>query len=67
VTNLDHSASSRWASTRYNFVSGSNFFAKKSKIFDEIVGFTKFSEYLIVAEVCYVCFCLRLVANEISV
>ncbi|KAH8981343.1 Oligoxyloglucan reducing end-specific cellobiohydrolase [Lactarius akahatsu] len=31
-------------------VGGSNFFAKKSKIFDEIVGFTKFSEYLIVAE-----------------
>jgi len=32
-------------------VSGSNFFTKKVKIFDEVVGFTKFSEYLIVAEV----------------
>ncbi|KAH8994731.1 Oligoxyloglucan reducing end-specific cellobiohydrolase [Lactarius hatsudake] len=31
-------------------VGGSNFFAKQFKIFDEIVGFTKFSEYLIVAE-----------------
>ncbi|KAF8264511.1 Oligoxyloglucan reducing end-specific cellobiohydrolase [Lactarius quietus] len=31
-------------------VGGSNFFSTKVKIFDEIVGFTKFSEYLIVAE-----------------
>ena len=36
-------------------VGGSNFFTNKNKIFDEIVGFTKFSEYLIVAEVRHVC------------
>lgn len=32
-------------------VSGRDYFKKKVKVFDEIVGFTKFSEYLIVAEV----------------
>ena len=32
-------------------VSGREFFTKKEKIFDTIVGFAKFSEYLIVAEV----------------
>ncbi|KAI0262354.1 Oligoxyloglucan reducing end-specific cellobiohydrolase [Gloeopeniophorella convolvens] len=31
-------------------VGGSDFYNKKTKIFNEIVGFTKFSEYLIVAE-----------------
>ncbi|KAI0314429.1 Oligoxyloglucan reducing end-specific cellobiohydrolase [Amylostereum chailletii] len=30
--------------------SGSNYFQKKHKIFDQVVGFAKFSEYLIVAE-----------------
>jgi hypothetical protein len=33
-------------------VSGRDFYKKRTKMFDEIVGFTKFSEYLIVAEVC---------------
>ena len=32
-------------------VSGRDFYANKVKLFDEIVGFAKFSEYLIVAEV----------------
>jgi Sortilin, neurotensin receptor 3, len=32
-------------------VSGRDFFKKKDKLFDEVVGFAKFSEYLIVAEV----------------
>jgi hypothetical protein len=32
-------------------VSGRDFFNKKAKMFDEVVGFAKFSEYLIVAEV----------------
>jgi hypothetical protein len=32
------------------FVSGTNFFQKKTKLFDHVVGFAKFSEYLIVAE-----------------
>lgn len=32
-------------------VSGTNFFQKKTKLFDNVVGFAKFSEYLIVAEV----------------
>lgn len=32
-------------------VSGTNFFNKKTKIFDNVVGFAKFSEFLIVAEV----------------
>jgi Sortilin, neurotensin receptor 3, len=32
-------------------VSGRDYFKNKVKVFDEIVGFTKFSEYLIVAEV----------------
>ena len=32
-------------------VSGREFFTKKEKVFDTIVGFAKFSEYLIVAEV----------------
>jgi len=32
-------------------VSGTDFFAKKTKLFNHVVGFTKFSEFLIVAEV----------------
>lgn len=32
-------------------ISGTQFFAKKMKLFDQVVGFAKFSEYLIVAEV----------------
>jgi hypothetical protein len=32
-------------------VSGTNYFRKKTKLFDQVVGFTKFSEYLVVAEV----------------
>ena len=32
-------------------IGGTDFFAKKTKLFDHVVGFTKFSEYLIVAEV----------------
>ncbi|KAI0738712.1 Oligoxyloglucan reducing end-specific cellobiohydrolase [Daedaleopsis nitida] len=31
-------------------ISGTNFFEKKTKLFDHVVGFAKFSEYLIVAE-----------------
>lgn len=32
-------------------VSGTGFFSKKTKLFDHVVGFAKFSEYLVVAEV----------------
>ena len=32
-------------------IGGSNFFGKKTKLFDHVVGFAKFSEFLIVAEV----------------
>lgn len=32
-------------------ISGTEFFRRKTKLFDHVVGFTKFSEYLIVAEV----------------
>lgn len=32
-------------------ISGTQFFEKKTKLFDQVVGFAKFSEYLIVAEV----------------
>lgn len=32
-------------------VSGTNYFRKKTKLFDHVVGFAKFSEYLVVAEV----------------
>jgi hypothetical protein len=39
------------ATNPMQLVSGRDFFNKKVKVFDEIVGFTKFSEYLIVAEV----------------
>ena len=34
-------------------VSGTNYFQKKTKLFDHIVGFAKFSEYLLVAEVSF--------------
>ena len=46
-------------------VGGSNFYTNKFKIFDEVVGFTKFSEYLIVAEVESYCLRLRVVADVI--
>ena len=32
-------------------VVGENFFRKKKKLFDQVVGFAKFSEYLVVAAV----------------
>lgn len=32
-------------------ISGTNYFQKKTKLFDQVVGFAKFSEYLVVAEV----------------
>ena len=32
-------------------VEGSSFYTKKKKLFDQVVGFAKFSEYLVVAEV----------------
>jgi hypothetical protein len=32
-------------------VGGTNFFQKKTKLFDQVVGFAKFSEFLVVAEV----------------
>lgn len=35
------------------FVSGTNYFQKKTKLFDHVVGFAKFSEYLVVAEVSF--------------
>ncbi|KAF8982150.1 hypothetical protein BDQ17DRAFT_1379044, partial [Cyathus striatus] len=31
-------------------ITGRNFFAEKEKVFDQVVGFAKFSEYLVVAE-----------------
>lgn len=34
-------------------VVGSNFYSRKNKLFDSVVGFAKFSEYLVVAEVGY--------------
>jgi hypothetical protein len=34
-------------------VSGTDYFATKTKLFDHVVGFTKFSEFLIVAEVSF--------------
>lgn len=33
-------------------VVGSNYFGRKRKLFDHVVGFAKFSEFLVVAEVC---------------
>lgn len=32
-------------------VVGANFYVDKTKLFDHVVGFTRFSEYLLVAEV----------------
>jgi len=45
---------SQWLFSSNNpleLVVGSNFYLKKSKLFNSVVGFTKFSEFLIVAEV----------------
>ena len=33
-------------------ISGEDFYSRKTKVFDSVVGFAKFSEFLIVAEVC---------------
>jgi hypothetical protein len=41
-------------SNSLQLVSGSNFFKDKRKLFDRVVGFAKFSEFLIVAEVGFV-------------
>lgn len=38
-------------------VEGQNYYQKKKKLFDNVVGFAKFSEYLIVAEVRLCLFC----------
>ncbi|KAF5354534.1 hypothetical protein D9758_011247 [Tetrapyrgos nigripes] len=38
------------AENRLELVEGKEFFRKKQKLFDEVVGFAKFSEYLVVAE-----------------
>jgi len=38
-------------------VEGTDFYKEKVKLFDNVVGFTKFSEYLIVAEVRYPFYC----------
>jgi len=32
-------------------IAGSQYYEKRKKLFDHVVGFTKFSEYLVVAEV----------------
>jgi hypothetical protein len=37
--------------TPLELVSGTQFFKNQRKLFDNIVGFTKFSEYLVVAQV----------------
>lgn len=34
------------------FIAGSDYYSKKVKLFDAIVGFATFSEYLLVAQVC---------------
>jgi hypothetical protein len=39
------------ADTPLELISGSDFYRKRTKLFDHIVGFAKFSEFLIVAEV----------------
>ena len=33
-------------------IEGTDYYRKKKKLFDQVVGFAKFSEFLIVAEVC---------------
>ena len=40
-------------------IGGTDFYAKRTKLFDHVVGFTKFSEFLIVAEVGESAVCLR--------
>jgi hypothetical protein len=47
------------ANNPLQLIGGTHFFAKKNKLFDHVVGFAKFSEFLIVAEVrdVYVCVC----------
>lgn len=51
----DKSGSQRYfqAGNPLELVGGTNFFSKKSKLFDRVVGFAKFAEFLIVAEVCW--------------
>lgn len=41
------------SSNPLELVAGSNFYSRKNKLFDSVVGFAKFSEYLVVAEVRY--------------
>jgi hypothetical protein len=41
----------RMTNNALQLVGGTNFFSTKTKLFDHVVGFTKFSEFLIVAEV----------------
>lgn len=38
-------------------IGGTDFYNQRTKLFDHVVGFAKFSEYLIVAEVCGNCSC----------
>ena len=45
-------------------VSGSDYYRKKKKLFDHVVGFTKFSEYLIVAEVRWLLFAVVAVCTN---
>jgi len=45
--------------TPMELVVGSNFFARKTKMFDQVVGFAKFSEFLVVASVGVGYFVLR--------
>lgn len=42
-----------FAGNPLEFVEGGDFFRNKRKMFDNVVGFAKFSEYLLVAEVSY--------------
>jgi Sortilin, neurotensin receptor 3, len=39
------------ANNELQLISGNQYFSKKTKVFNRVAGFTKFSEYLIVAEV----------------
>lgn len=41
-------------------IGGTHFYEKKTKLFDRVVGFAKFSEFLIVAEVCSISLSCRL-------
>ncbi|THH18916.1 hypothetical protein EW146_g2149 [Bondarzewia mesenterica] len=49
---LDKKGSQRFFQTNnpLQLVGGTDFFRKKTKLFDHVVGFAKFSEYLVVAE-----------------